>query len=91
MDSLTLGLQNTEQVEASAFIPIMEQDSNANSKLDCAVKVWAGLGTFWLNAGAEVSQKENHSFCLFVCNYHPNACLLAGSPLPHGSEKGFCA
>lgn len=82
----------TEQAEASAFVPVMEQGSEANSKLYCPVKVWAGLGAFQLNAGAEMSQKETCSFFFFlVCNYHPNACLLISSPLPGGSEEGFCA
>lgn len=68
---------------------VMERGSEANSKLHCPVKVWAGLGAFRLNAGAEVSQKENCSF--FFCNYHPNACLLISSLLPSSTEEGFCA
>lgn len=68
---------------------VMERGSEANSELHCPVKVWAGLGAFRLNAGAEVSQKENCSF--FFCNYHPNACLLISSLLPSSTEEGFCA
>lgn len=47
------------------FVPVMERRSEANSQLYCPVKVWAGLGIFQLNAGAEVSQKENCSFFFF--------------------------
>lgn len=54
-----------EQAEASTFIPVMERGSEANSELYCPVKVWAALGTFQLNAGAEVSQKESCSFSFF--------------------------
>lgn len=57
------------EVEASAFVPVIEQGSKANSELYCPVKVWAGLGAFRLNAGAEVSQKENCSFFFFFFSF----------------------
>lgn len=50
---------------------VMERGSEANSKLHCPVKVWAGLGAFRLNAGAEVSQKENCSFFSVIITLMP--------------------
>lgn len=50
---------------------VMERGREANSKLHCPVKVWAGLGAFRLNAGAEVSQKENCSFFSVIITLMP--------------------
>lgn len=66
----------------------MEWGSKANSELDCPVKVWAGLGAFRLNAGAEVSQKENHTFFLFVIITLMPACYLA-LHFPVAQRKDF--